>query len=133
MSTLLQMGITTRDPQSDQIGSQDQGIRDLYSAIMYRALHDLERFRVLNPPDEDIRAAIAAYRWFMGEDNGEEVSFDLCCTALGLTPIQVRKGIENQGLFLTDLELIPPLRVGRGRRKHQLSLVTPLDRKGGSH
>ncbi len=134
MSTLLQMGITTNDPASDQIGSQDQGTRDLYAAIMGRALHDLERFReFLKPSTEIHNEAIAAYRWFMGEDNGEEVSFDLCCCALGQDPQTVLKGIEDQGLFLTDIEIIPPLRVSRGRRKHQLSLAPPLDRIDESH
>lgn len=125
MSILEAIGITISDQQSHQselAQSSDQGMRNLYAAIIQRALHDLVRFRVFLNPSEDIKKeAMSAYLWFMGGQEGQEVSFETCCLVLGYKPESVLKGIEKQGLFLTDVELIPPPR--KKRRFARLALV----------
>ncbi len=130
MSTLLQMGITTNDPASDQsdaIAFEHRAIRNLHASILQRAIHDLERFKEF-PNSENQKWAICAQKWIL-EDKGS-ISFIEICNNLNYDIDQVLNRLIFLDLFLLE-EQMKVKKVYR--RKHQLSLVTPLDRKGESH
>ncbi len=130
MSTLLAMGITTRDPQSDQSESMSfdhKAIRNLHASVLQRAIHDLERYKEF-PNSENQKWAICAQKWIL-EDKGS-ISFLEICNTLNYDVDQVLNRLIFLDLFLLE-EQMKVKKVYR--RKHQLSLVTPLDRKGGSH
>lgn len=93
---------------SDHFDAQTRACRNLLSAVLNSAIHDLKRGLSV-PTEETHHLRQLSIMWFWGEIDSR-ISFNALCTALDQCPDVARERLIEKGILPKKMgEVLPPL------------------------